>query len=452
LNAITSETARLELVTITDPVTWILWSFCLVVAVLCLRPPKSEYGNLRYLSPRLFFGIAFLLLNVFSPLSIMVTGNTYRGFIFLDEINLMLLASILAGGAFLVGWRWSSTRTQTQPGSASVAFSPRQQIARALLLSPLILLTVIGFMRGLPQTEWLTVYNFARASLVAIDSLLVLAALKVQRLISRIGLLVIGVAVTALYTWLVLQQSARLFLLLLLVPAGALWLYGSRRAGVLVGLVVAVFFAWFFVFFGNARYLIFYGQQNQPLESLLEIAAPQGPQDVYERLYVAGDLDAFENGTLVMRLIPAVADYYYGATFVTLFVLPIPRAWWPDKPAASVNYLLADSFGFYSDNFAISLVAEAYANFSWPGVVLFFLLFGFLSERMYAAAVRERDNPENWVHLGFYCAYIILVMRGSFQSMTSYYLMVVVWMVVSAWTVQLVRRPGRGPYRESISQ
>ncbi len=431
--------------TITDPLAWVLWSFCLLVAVLCLRPPRTEYGNLRWLSPRLFFGIVFLLLNVLSPLSIMVTGRTYRGLFFGDEINLMLLASILAGGAFLAGWRWSSTRSLTEPGSTpGIAFTARQQVARVLLLSPLVPLVVAGFMRGLPSTEWLTVYNFGRMALVAIGCLLMLAVFKVQHLFWRAVLLTSGGVVMALYVWLILQQSARLFLLLLVVPVVALWLYGFRRIGALVGVIAAALFVWFFVFFGNARFQILYNQ-NQSLESLVEVAAPRSWQDIYERLYVQGDLDAFENGTLVMHLIPAVADYYYGATFATLFALPIPRAWWPDKPAASVNYLLADSFGFYSDNFAVSLVAEAYANFSWPGVVLVFLLFGLVSERIYAAAVRERENPENWVHLGFYCAYIILVVRGSFHSMTSYYLMIVVWMVVSAWVIQLPRRLGRGP-------
>jgi hypothetical protein len=154
-----------------------------------------------------------------------------------------------------------------------------------------------------------------------------------------------------------------------------------------------------------------------------------------------------------MRLVPEVADFYYGATFATVFLSPIPRTWWPGKPVASVNYLIADYYGFSNDNFAISLQAEAYANLYWPGVIALFTAFGFISRRIFTAASSSLDDPEKWALLGLYSAYVMLVMRGSFHSMTSYYLMVLFWFLATKHMFNfLVRRKKAHIYRSATAQ
>ena len=89
-----------------DPIAWGLWAVCLIVSVACLWPTGSRHGNLRWLNPRSWFGLAFVTLVVFAALNIMTTGRTYRGILFPDRVNSMLLASALSGLAFLLGWRF----------------------------------------------------------------------------------------------------------------------------------------------------------------------------------------------------------------------------------------------------------------------------------------------------------------------------------------------------------
>ena len=154
---------------------------------------------------------------------------------------------------------------------------------------------------------------------------------------------------------------------------------------------------------------------------------------------------------MLFQLIPLEKDYYYGSTFLSLAIMPIPRMWWPDKPAPTVTTLLADYFGFFSSNFAVSLIGEAYANFSWPGVMIMFALFGLISAKIYVQALRGRDDTERWVTLGLYSTYVLLVIRGSFHSMTSYYLFVVMWFPVTLFAARFLRRLPWGHRRHSSS-
>ncbi len=416
-----------------DPVTWLLWTGCLLLCALLLRPGHKTLGNLRWLNPRLYFGIAFLFISVLVPLNILITGRSSRGILLEKETNLMLLASFLAAGAFYLGWRLVF-KIHPKFAPKPYEFAPNQYVLRALLLLPVIIWTFYAFFERIQETEWQVIYTFGRASIIGAAILMTLAALKKKRSLDVLPHLGMAAVFFAAYIWLSFKQSARLMFLFILIAVFALLLFAVKRVRVVSVALLGLAFVWFFILYGNARYSVIF--ENNPLGEALRQSAPRSGADIYNRLFISGDLDAFENGTLVLNMIPSKADYYWGKTFATLLVMPIPRAWWPDKPVASVNYLLAEYYGFYSDNFAISLPAETYANFSWPGIVIVFLIYGMISAALYARTWVMRKEPEKWIYLGLYCAYLILVMRGSFHSMTSYYLMVVFWIFLSG---QLVR-------------
>jgi ABC-type Co2+ transport system permease subunit len=63
---------------------------------------------------------------------------------------------------------------------------------------------------------------------------------------------------------------------------------------------------------------------------------------------------------------------------------------------------------------------------------------GFVAARYFLYALENRTDQERWVLLGVFDVFIILVMRGSFHSMTSYYLMLVFWLVVPKHLVRMV--------------
>jgi hypothetical protein len=429
---------------ISNPITWLLWSGCLVVSYFLLLHGATLKGNIKWLSPRFFFGIGFIFINVLVPLSIMVTGRSSRGIILEEGIILMLLAALLSGISFTLGWWRASTRSvRVLP---SYTFSTDQHLLRACLLIPAILWAINAHYRVLQETEWRTVFKFARSSLIAATLITIFAAIRTENKIFKYVLYVISGLITFIFLWLALKQSARLWYLLLIMPLIALFLFKRKKISIVAGFLLGVAFVIFYVIYGNSRdYIV---QKNVTLIESFSFGSNPTLSAIYERLFLSGDMDAFENGTLVMHLIPKESDYYYGATFATLLVLPIPRAWWPGKPDVSVTYLIADYFGFHSDNFAISLQAETYANFSWPGIVMFYFIFGFISAKIYCHAVSNRSDPEKWAGLGLFCGYVLLVSRGSFHSMTSYYLMIILWIYLSGFIVRAIIRVKSQGYRQ----
>ena len=57
-------------------------------------------------------------------------------------------------------------------------------------------------------------------------------------------------------------------------------------------------FIWFFILYGNARYFMFF--EDRPLKDAITDGVPKSLGEATERLFISGDLDAFENGTIVM--------------------------------------------------------------------------------------------------------------------------------------------------------
>jgi hypothetical protein len=84
-----------------------------------------------------------------------------------------------------------------------------------------------------------------------------------------------------------------------------------------------------------------------------------------------------------------------GKTYAPIFTWFIPRALWPDKPrgAGAVYaqlFLGADKQG---NSVPIGLVAEAYWNFWYPGVILIYGVYGALIFAGYHLFLRYQANP-----------------------------------------------------------
>ena len=150
-----------------------------------------------------------------------------------------------------------------------------------------------------------------------------------------------------------------------------------------------------------------------------------------------GDFEAFEKGMLVIEAIPSDESPYWGKTFATLLIMPIPRIFWPGKPEGSLTDTIIKRYPLIPENFAVTFIGEAYGNFLWPGVILIFLLFGLISAKVYRHNISPQPVVKSYVLIGLYMAYVILVMRGSFHSMTSYYLFCLFWFVASDWLFKL---------------
>jgi hypothetical protein len=118
-----------------------------------------------------------------------------------------------------------------------------------------------------------------------------------------------------------------------------------------------------------------------------------------------GDFQFLDEAAMVMTLVDEHGHYFYGTTLLPLLVSPVPRAWWPDKPA--LNQYLHD---IQSPDKPIAklgmislLIGEGYANGGYIGAVLFPMLAVWCFGRAYFAAIQKPHNS-----LGKF-AYLVLL-------------------------------------------
>jgi O-antigen polysaccharide polymerase Wzy len=99
-------------------------------------------------------------------------------------------------------------------------------------------------------------------------------------------------------------------------------------------------------------------------------------------------LDEFACG---LSLMDDAGHYYYGATYLALVTLPVPRQWWPDKPGLA-DYLHDISKPWRpmgEMGMIVTFLGESYVNFGYAGIVVMPLLLAYVLGRVYFHAYRS---------------------------------------------------------------
>jgi oligosaccharide repeat unit polymerase len=426
-------------------VSWSLWAICLGVGIICLIPSKTVNVGLRWANPRIAFGFAFLLLHVLRPFYLMLVSDYYGtrlGFYSFSsslEMNLMLLASAMGGLAFLIGWKWGMNKW-TRLDKSSRRVQPSQSVTillrRVWVVLPFAIFALIWGSWGSISQDLTNIYYLLRCSLIAITYLLLIAAVQSKARTKRMLYFMMSAMSVLAFLWLFLQESgsSRLFLLMFVIPGFVILSFLFKRKALGLIAVSTVFLILIFMFLGNVRTSI---HEGGSLTEQLETQTSGVLENVTSYFLQGGDFDAFEKGMLVIETIPLDESPYWGRTFATLFIMPIPRIFWPGKAEASLTQAIIKRYPLVPENFAVTFIGEAYGNFLWPGILMIFFLFGFVSAKVYRRYISPQPDVKSCVLLGLYMAYVILVMRGSFHSMTSYYLFCLFWFVASDWLFKL---------------
>jgi hypothetical protein len=131
-----------------------------------------------------------------------------------------------------------------------------------------------------------------------------------------------------------------------------------------------------------------------------------------------GDTTFLDQAAVTMTLVDDHGRFFYGGTLLPLFVLPVPRVWWPGKPHMNeYQHIIATPARPINLYGAIAtIVGEGYANFGYVGGVLFPIIAAYLYGRWYFAAMRR---PHNSVFRFLYlvvAATLIQVYRDGFVS------------------------------------
>ncbi|MEM5831154.1 MAG: O-antigen polymerase [Candidatus Aenigmatarchaeota archaeon] len=130
----------------------------------------------------------------------------------------------------------------------------------------------------------------------------------------------------------------------------------------------------------------------------------------------------------LLEKVPSQYPHYLGKTYLEAFISVIPRAIWSEKPfgvASEVVYILYGYKFYHARELAdpqtgpdIRLIDEAYLNFSWPGIIIMFLLYGIIM-KIFMTYVHQYSQNKNVILVcGIFFPFIIYYLDGnSFMNM-----------------------------------
>jgi oligosaccharide repeat unit polymerase len=105
-----------------------------------------------------------------------------------------------------------------------------------------------------------------------------------------------------------------------------------------------------------------------------------------------------------------VTPYTYGTSYIAPFVIIIPRNIWLNKPTGTADYL---------GNAGPTIVGELYANFSWIGIILGMVVFGYLLRLWYRFYLHHINS--SFIQLIFAMSFPVVIyeVRGDFNTATN---------------------------------
>jgi hypothetical protein len=105
----------------------------------------------------------------------------------------------------------------------------------------------------------------------------------------------------------------------------------------------------------------------------------------------SGDQVVMDEFASTVTLVDDSGRYYYGSLYYPLLVMPVPRQWWPDKPALNrYQYELStQSRPMARAGMVATLHGESYANLGVLGIIIVGYISAYYLGRYYFAALRR---------------------------------------------------------------
>ena len=109
---------------------------------------------------------------------------------------------------------------------------------------------------------------------------------------------------------------------------------------------------------------------------------------------------------------------FWGSTYLGIVTLPIPRAWWPGKPALNehVKEISTSTRQFGREGRIITYLGEAYANFGYAGIVIIPAMLGYaLTAFCLHATTGPWQSLSRYVYLACFMVFIQLFRDGLYS-------------------------------------
>ena len=202
------------------------------------------------------------------------------------------------------------------------------------------------------------------------------------------------------------QGYHRFMLILPLLYFAALYLQTQRRRWPTIPILVAAFFLG--LVFPRLKYIgqaMQYGDTREAMAQFSQ-AFVKDKQSYTEFAATEDFLDQFAGG---LSLIDSNERKFWGSTYLAIITLPIPRAWWPNKPGLADHMQEISTSGrrYDVEGRIFTYLGESYLNFGYAGLILIPALLGYL---LTTACLRATSGPMlrfgRYLYLVFFMALV----------------------------------------------
>jgi oligosaccharide repeat unit polymerase len=160
-------------------------------------------------------------------------------------------------------------------------------------------------------------------------------------------------------------------------------------------------------------------QQGASTDDLIEFAA-----EYRESLGIGANADFsfLDMYASILTLIDQSGSHFYGSTYFTLFLAPIPRQFWAEKPSLMQWMLdISTPARNLKELGAIATIyGESYANFGYLGIVIIPFLFAKYSARWYYKVINSHPQSANLFAYLYFSAILIQIYRDGLNAIFTF--------------------------------
>ena len=156
-------------------------------------------------------------------------------------------------------------------------------------------------------------------------------------------------------------------------------------------------------------------QQGATLDDLVEFAS-----EYQESLGIGANADFsfLDMYASILTLVDQSGGYFYGSTYFTLLLAPIPRQFWMEKPSL-MQWMLdisTPSRNLKELGAIATIYGESYANFGYVGVVIIPFLFAKYAARWYYKVINTDPQSVNLFAYLYFSAILIQIYRDGLNA------------------------------------
>jgi oligosaccharide repeat unit polymerase len=120
----------------------------------------------------------------------------------------------------------------------------------------------------------------------------------------------------------------------------------------------------------------------------------------------------------ILTLVDQSGKYFYGSTYITLLLAPIPRPWWEDKPSLMqwMTDISTPARNLKKLGAIATLYGESYANFGYIGIIVIPFFFAKYSARWYKNINNTNPQSANLFAYLYFSAILIQIYRDGLNA------------------------------------